>query len=758
MSIKSLCRAISTNRMVRAVPVTLASSLALTGQLCSAEASVDETSDYLIEEIIITANKRAESLQDVSASISAVTSEDIEIQGLDNFESFARTLPGVNLTQPAKNRSVFNIRGVSTTTYGANTQDPVSVYINDMPVTDTFGAAVQPDLRLYDVERIEVLRGPQGTMFGSGSLGGTVRVITRKPQLDTTDASVRVDMADTESAGLRERYDAMVNIPLIENSLAVRAVGYYRDELGWVDNIALGTDNSSRDWGGRVSVLWQAADDLTVKLEALHQNSAPDDGGNWDPSLGKFKKSSIIAEGRPSELTTYNLTLEYDIEEFATVTSSTSYAESVTAVRQQYAEILGFPLIRNNAPWKSNFLTQELRLVSNTDSDLGWVAGVFFVDRETEVDYNYRLNGIADAFNPLLGFYNLPLLEDDVISLSATTSSSQELAAFGEVSYRFADQWTVTGGLRISDTEVEYDEPSRVLLNPDFANFGFEESSVFNKGQDTGNVTWRATLAYEPVEDLRFYFNTSKGYRIGQVNPNSGPSPFDPDDIEINATYQPDETLNYELGAKTMWWDGRVKLNAAVYLIEWSDIQVDSTRTSDSANFVANAGEATSKGLELELQVLPFEGLELSLAVTLQDAKIDSIGADDSLRSGVVNGDALPGSIDHKVSAAAQYNWALSGGEEMYARVAAQYVDSSLNGFSNQGGTGLPNASLAKNAAYENVDASIGLMVDKWELTLYGENLTNNDDYIVDMGGLYGPNTVSTLRPRTLGARVHYRY
>lgn len=744
--------------MARVLPFTLASSLVLPGPLHAAEIDGNTDEGFFIEEIIVTATKRAESLQDVSASVSAVSTADIEMQGLDSFEGLARSQPGVNLTQPTKNRSVFNIRGLSTSIVGGNTQDPVAVYINDIPVTDTFGAAVQPDLRLYDVERIEVLRGPQGTLFGSGSLGGTVRVITRKPELEAFDASVRVDFADTDSAGTRERYDAMVNIPLVDDSLALRAVGYYREEAGWVNNTLIGTDNSSRDWGGRLSLLWQASDNLDVKMEVLHQQSDPDDADLLNPEMGKFERSSTLAEGRPSELSNYNITLEYDIEDFATVISSTSYSESETALIADFGDVigLGYPLVNRSQPWESEFLTHELRLVSNTESDLDWVAGIFYIDRDTAIDYEASLTGIADGINPLLDSLGLPLLEDDGALVSKILTASQELAAFGQLGYRFADSWKVTGGLRVSDTEVEYNEPQRETLN--FATYIKEVSSLKSEGEDRGNVTWRATLAYEPTEDLHFYMNVSTGYRIGQVNTNFGPSVIDPSDINIDKTYQPDKTQNYEIGAKTQWWENRMIVNVAAYYIEWSDIQIDAFRSSDSLGFVANAGEAISQGLEVELQVLPLESLELNFALTLQDASIDSISAEDSLRSGVVEGDSLPGSYDYKVSGSAQYSWYLAGGEEMYARVSAQYIDESKNGFSQLAGTGLANPYLRDNASYENVDASIGLLVGQWELTGYGENLTNNDDYIVNLGGQTGGNSVTTLRPRTLGVRAHYRF
>ncbi|MEQ9462734.1 MAG: TonB-dependent receptor [Haliea sp.] len=736
------------------VQSAIAAGLGLAVQLGACTAWAQEQSAAVLEEVVVTANKRSQSLQDVAASVSALTTGSIERQGLDDFAGVARVLPGVTLNQPVKNRAVFNIRGLSTNIGGGNTQDPVAVYINDMPVTDTFGASVQPDLRLYDVERVEVLRGPQGTLFGSGSLAGTVRIITNKPEMSAFDGSLRADLANTDDAGLRQRYDAMVNIPLVDDSLALRAVAYYRDEAGWVDNLVLGTDNSTEDKGGRLSLRWQPGDAFRLTGEVLYQDSDPEDGDSWAPELGKFNKSSTLDEGRPSTITSYNLTLEYVIPDFADLVSTTSYLESETAVSIDYGDItgLGFPLHARNAPWEIDFLTQELRLVSNTDSGLDWVLGAFYIERESVADFNFQLVGLADFFNPILGA-GLP--PSDNFLVTRTTTRSEEMAVFADINYQLTGQWYLGGGVRVADTEVSINEPRREVLN--FATFLPAVMSFSNEGEDSGIVTWRGSLSYQPADSLHFYASVSKGYRIGQTNPFVGRSPVDPEDpLDIPNIYQPDETLNYELGAKTLLWGQRLRLNVAAYYIEWEDIQVDAIRLSDVANYIANAGEAISRGVEVEMQLTPLEGLVFDLSLALQDAEIDSISAADSLRSGVLEGDILPGSMDYTLAAAVQYTWPLASGRQMYARLAAQLVDSSPNGFSNQAGSLDVNPFLAENEAYENVDASIGLVTDQWELSLYGENLTNNDDYILNGGANSGVNYINTLRPRTLGMRLHY--
>lgn len=720
------------------------SMIALLGGAAIAAEPAEKSEGF--EEIVVTATKRSQSLQDVSSSVSAFTSADIERLRLDSFEDFSRSVPGLTYNQAVKNRGLFNIRGITTSLFGGNTQDPVSVYINETPVTDTYGAIVQPDLRLFDVERVEVLRGPQGTLFGSGSLGGTVRVITKQPNLGATEAAGRIDLAVTDGGHWRQRYDAMVNVPVIEDELAVRVVGYYRDETGWVENITLGTKNSTEDWGGRVAVLWKPEQNFSMKLEVIHQDSDPEDGDAFNPDLGKFKKASAITEERPAELTNYGLTIEYDIEDFATLISATSYQESKTATFSDLGDLFGFGVNTYNIsePWNSEFITQELRLVSNTDSKFEWILGSFFIDRQTDPEFYITTPGLSDAFETIVGF---PLPTDDIF-VSPIITKSRELAAFGDVTYEVVDGVKLNGGLRVFDTKSSYEEPDRRTLN--FATLMIDEMSFKNVGKDS-DYTWRTGISYEPQDEYMFYANVSRGYRIGQVNPNKGPSLVDPDDIVIPELYGPDSSINYELGAKTAWLDKRLIVNVAAYYIDWKDIQVNGARVSDMRTFISNAGNAESYGLEVEMLAMPAQGLDLNLSFTLQDTKMTSIADGFIVAAG--EGEELPGTVNFKMSGGVQYTWDVRSELQMYVRADGQYIGSSANDFF----AGGANPFYAINEAYENISAAVGLVAEKWNLTVYGENLTNNDDHILTLGG-GTPNYVNTLRPLTVGVRLGFKY
>jgi outer membrane receptor protein involved in Fe transport len=700
-------------------------------------------------EIIVTASRRSQALQSVPSSVSVLTTQAIERRGVDNFEDFARLFPGVVLFQGTRNRGVFNIRGIATNVFGSNTQDPVSVYLNETPIADSFGAVVQPDLRLFDINRIEVLRGPRGTLYGSGALGGTVRIITNEPDAEKLELVSRIDVGRSKGGDWLERYDALVNVPLVEDELALRLVGYYRDEEGWVENIALGTRNTTEDWGGRLAVKWQPRDRLAVTLELFHQESDPEDGDSWNPGLGRYIRSSAIPEGRPSTLKNYHLALEYEVEGFADLLSATSYQESRTGVFTAGAVIpeFGTSLIASNDPWKTRFFTQEIRLVSNTFSRIDWVAGAVLIDRQTDVDFRIELPGLGEVIDETWS-------GDDLIR-SEIRFNSWEMAGFGDFGYRFADGWRVFGGLRFFGTRVKYEEPLRQVFDLD--SLELETLSLQNDNRD-GGVTWRTGVSYEFNNDVMFYGSVSKGYRIGQVNPNQAFAGTAPQDIEIPETYAPDTTINYEIGAKTRWFRDRLLFNLAAYYIDWRNIQIDASRPSDGLSFVSNAGHAVSKGIEAEISARPVRGLNLDLAVTFQDAEITGISALDSLQSGAAIGDKLPGAVDFKVTAGVQYEWRILSGIDMHVRLDGQHVGSSQSWFSRAPGVGGPNPLFpATNEAYEIINARVGLTAARWAFSLYGENLTNNHDLILTSGVGTG-NYVNSLRPRTLGIRLKFSY
>ena len=726
--------------------------------LIAFDANLAMAQNGVIEEIVVTGERRDKNVQDVSASLGVVKGQDIERLGLDDFLSYSRSQPGVVMHQAVKNRSTFNIRGINTDIGDTQlTQEPVAVYINDIAVSQPYASLVQVDLRMYDIERIEVLRGPQGTLFGSGTLGGLVRVLTKQPNPQEFEASLRVDLADVSKAGLRSRYDGMINLPL-NDDLTLRAVASVRDEQGWVKNDFLGTENSSDDVSGRAALLWQANDDLSVKAEAIYQNSDPQDGDAWNPDLGVFKRDTVITEQRKTEFTQLNLTVDYEIDDFAHLVSSTNFQTTKSNWFLQVGEIPGIgKLLNQTDPYDTDYFSQELRFVSNRDGRAQWVAGLFYSEVETlDSTINFILNGLLDFVNFVAG---PGIINSDDFVRAPTSVTSTEYAAYGDLSYQLNDAWSVTGGIRVFKFKSDYVDHGSYVF--DFSTLSPLQLPAFTNRSDDSDITWRALLSYAPDTSQHYYLNLSRGYRVGQVNPNFGPSFVDPTDIIIEPNYASDQSVNYELGAKTNWLDDSLQLNAAIYYIDWEDVQVDALRPSDRRNFIANAGDAKSQGVELELVYLPSDSLDIRLTASWQDAKIDKISPQNSLLSGALVNDELPGTADFLFSSQIDYRWRFGNEFNMAAYLNLQYVGESTNRFSNQAATALANPDFAINQSYENVDAGISMGKDQWDLTFYAENLTDNDNIILDTGAVAtasGENHFVTLRPRTLGVRVNYRF
>ena len=746
-------------RLAQNLTGIVASSLAFVSLAVAQDSATEEsTVAPVLEEVIVNATRRDLPLQEIGASLGVISNEDIMDWGMDDFTGYSRTQPGVIMHQAVKNRSTFNIRGINTDIGDTQlTQEPVAVYINDMPVTQPYAALVQVDLRLYDIERIEVIRGPQGTLYGSGTLGGLVRVLTRQPVLGEFEGSVQVDWADVKHAGWRQRYDAMVNVPLGENA-AMRAVFYTRDEPGWVNNVSLGTENSNDDWGGRVAVLWEPNDRFAGKIEFMHQDSDPEDGDAWNPNLGKFLRDTVITEERKAVFSQTNLTLDYDFPDFATLTSSTNFQQTESNWFLQVGEIPGIgPLLNQTSPYDTDYFAQEFRLVSNTGGDFDWVAGLFYLDSETkDSQFRFVVDGLQDFVDSIVGPGSL---ENDNFFRALNNSSTTELAAYGDVTWHMNDQWSFSAGARVFETDSKYNDYFVETFSFDCLCV-IELPPVFNENSDSDS-TWRVVASYKPDDDRHYYLNVSKGYRVGQVNPNFGPSFVDPDDVVIPAAYFPDESLNFEIGSKTSLADGRLQLNLAAYFIDWTDVQADALRQSDQRNYIANAGDAESKGIEIELMGTPTDNLDFRIAMSWQDAEIVSISDENSFLSGAVEGDTMPGTADFLGAASLGYNWSLASARDLVGRVGVQYVGDSPNRFSNATATGLPNPDFAINESYTNVDAGLSLVDDRWTATLYVENLTNNDNIILDTGAVAtasGDNHYITLRPRTFGVRFNYSF
>ncbi|MBN2971798.1 TonB-dependent receptor [Roseomonas aeriglobus] len=359
---------------------TTSGTLPLVGQ-----ESTDETPGS--GDVIVTATRRAERIQDVPISITAFNQEELTQKGIVGFEGIARETPGVVLNRPTQNFNNFTARGIATNGYNANLQSSVAVYIDELPVS-TIGNTTVVDPNLFDVERVEFLRGPQGTLFGSGSLSGAMRILTKSPDLNDFDRSALVDLGLTGKDSFRQRYNSMINVPIVSDKLAIRAVGFYRNEEGYLDNVGTGVKNSNTliDYGGRIIALFKPTERLSIRLLASYENSDPKDSSLTSPSLGREKRISDQPDRFTGKQTVLNATIDYDFD-FAKLTSSSTYSKfdqrfwvDLAGTFPRQAAFPGAPIAFGlDANGFDKVFVQEARLASSLGGNFEFVVGGFYL-------------------------------------------------------------------------------------------------------------------------------------------------------------------------------------------------------------------------------------------------------------------------------------------------------------------------------------------------------------------------------------------
>jgi iron complex outermembrane recepter protein len=705
----------------------------------AASARAQGSADGILQEVIVTARKREESVQDVPAAVSVLGEQKLERIGADSFEGFARTVPGLNLTPIGPSQSNVNIRGVSTTATNTAAQSTVAFYVDDLPTLDSFLSIATPDLRLFDVARVEVLRGPQGTLFGSGALSGAIRIITNKPNLAQTEFAVETGFSSIEHGDFSYQLNAMANLPIFEDRFAVRLVGYMREEGGYVDNVLPGgheDQNSAQAHGGRVSMRLQATDQLRLTATSTYQKNDIDDAPNSFYSRadgGAYQNDNYSSTGGVSKLTTHNLVAEYDLG-LATVTSSTTYGETEVATPADgFSRVLSvalglptpvaIPVINFS---DANAFAQELRVASNGDNRIDYVVGAFYLQRQFDRGQTFP--------SPLPGV---------VIFDIAGKTQTREQALFGEVNIGLTDRLDLTLGGRAFSNEFELTSTSTGLLS------GLPQGVVVTGGGSTDESGFnpKIVLSYRYSSEGMVYAQVARGYRTGFVNIAVGSNSAVP--------YDSDTLTNYELGLKSYWLDRRLLLNAAAYYIDWQDVQINAQRVINGILFagIANAGAAQSRGLEVEAIWAPSRRWELSTALAFNDTELTQID-----RRFVVNaleGDELPAAPNFTAANTIQYSFDL-GSWNSYARVDHQYVGEALSGFKVAPG---PIAQPVTVGDYHLVNFRLGFTRGNLELAAYVNNLNGSDGIIIGAAaGNLNPATSIRVLPRTIGALARVRF
>lgn len=673
-------------------------------------------------EIVVTATKRSSLLDRLPYAISALRGEDLKLSGAVDTADVAAQLAGVTVTNLGPGRDKILLRGLSDGAFTGRTQSTVGLYLDHVPITYN---APDPDLRLADIDTVEVLRGPQGSLYGSGSIAGIYRIVTRQPVLDSFSGSIEVSGATTRAGTASGGFEGMFNLPIVKDRIALRAVGYSESDGGYINDAALGLSDVNRTVrsGVRAAVRIQASPGWTGTLGGTVQWINSSDTQYVNPALGRLTRASAMREPHDNDFAQAYLTLEGRTP-WGDLTSSTALV--VHDIASRYDASAAASLFRPSAAGPAAFdelttvrlLVEELNLVSPDGSPLRWLAGAFASASDEATVGDLRLPAASSG----------PLLYHE-----ARTDRLVETAVYGEVSYDLAAGLSFTAGLRYFHSAVR--TASRVTgeAGPD---------RLFDGRTSVNGWAPKAVLAYRFTPDAQVYALVSEGYRSGGFN-TGGPigQGFSSSGPEPDRLFRPDELWNYELGLKASLLSGRLKLRAAGFYAVWNDLQTDQFLPS-GLSFTANAGDGRNLGLEMELVYQPTDRLSFRLNVLADHPELIQANASFPARADV----GLPGVPDVSAGAAVSYRRPLASGLALVLDAQATYVGASRLTFDPSLSPRMGDYTLAK--------ASAALVAPRWRLTAVISNPSDSSGDTFAYGNPFSLRTarqVTPLRPLTVG-------
>lgn len=690
----------------------LASALGLS--LAAPTTRAAETEENVLDEIIVTAQKRATALQDVPFSVAAANEEQIRNSGSTSIVDLARNFAGLTITDLGPGQSQVAIRGISAGQVVRDqpgVKESVGVYLDESAISV---ALFTPDLDLFDLERFEVLRGPQGTLFGAGSSAGTVRYITRQPRLGEFEGAAEANAYTGTDTDVGGGVKGMVNVPMGETA-AMRLVGYYNEQAGFIDSYYPGRGvrddvNSGEKSGARVAVLLQPNENISITPRLVYQKLETDGYPRIDvynvlgnpftttqPAVNPGERGQVtqFREGIDDEFMLADLRMEFVLGGL-TLTSISSYTDRDLVVLRDASQLTGsvtlslgstIPAeVRLNSPLYDatslKALSQEVRLASDGGGAFEWLIGAFYQDIERDYGQTLPTPGY-DALLVRLGLppssgFNAP---PDTPYFSRVPYDFTQSALFGEATVHFTEQWALTGGLRFYDFEEE-----RLLT---FAGV-FADVGYTNQAGSTSSDGFspRVILSFEPNEDVLLTAQVARGFRLGGINDPLNVTLCSGADRVIYSgqpTFEDEKVLNYELGAKTAMADGRITFNAAVFYSDIDNLQVIADAGSCSSRIVLNA-QAEAVGTEVELFARASENWDFGLSATYVQAEITEsrLDASGAPIAGIRDGNRLPTSPEFQAAATATYTWPFSNAMDGFANFTFQHVGSSYTQLADQ--------------------------------------------------------------------------
>jgi iron complex outermembrane recepter protein len=759
--------------------VCLAAMVALSGTIWAADgttgisdqttggASEETQNKEQLAEVIVTAQKREERLQDVPVAVSVVSADSMLQNSQLVMQDYYASVPGLQINdQGVGGRMYISMRGISTGT----TNPTVGITIDDVPILQTVtgdinNAVYVPQLDPADIQSIEFLKGPQGTLYGATSIGGVMRYVTAVPDLTSTFGRVQLDGSGVTGGGTGYGARGSVNLPVIDDTLAIRASAFARHDPGYIDDPTHGESdvNSTDAYGGHLAALWQPTQALSLRLGALIQRQEGNDGTfdsnylgqpiNWVfPNSGPaiVGPSGCLCQSRlpgaanySQENQIYSAALKYN-SQFFDVTSITGYSE-FNQIEKWDATLLngtgllaeqlyGVPGSLQHYPISSNKFSEEVRLESPAGSRFEWRLGGFYTHEGIPVNnadvYANNLQ-TGETVGVLFHFY--------------ATSTYREDAGFADFTYHFTDRFNVQVGAREGyNNQHLHEDVSGPAVGPPFTTDVFTHSNSF---------TYLVTPQLKLSDSVMTYIRVSSGYQPGGPNTPGGPGEILP------LSYRPSTTVNYEVGLKSELLDRRLVINTDIFYIDWKNVQLQGfTAPPFEVPYIFNGGTARSEGLEFDAAFKPIETLTLSAAAAYTDAILTNTPGNGFPG---VSGEPLPFSSKYSGSLSADYNFRVSGPVNGFAGATVAYVGARYDQEFSAGF--LPSEEpYIPGYTYGNVRA--GIVTNGYTVTAYVKNVTNERGILVINpfnGGSYAHTGIwqtTIITPRTIGLSVSKQF
>jgi iron complex outermembrane receptor protein len=785
----SLTNRLRSRRLPSSCCLTAAVIAAMIGGHAGAQEAKPQAAPTELQEIIVTATKRESTVHDTPVSITAITGQNIAERGVTDLDTLAQSVPGLALKSSGPGQTEFEMRGLAAV--GGNSA-VVGFYLDDIPLSASAGAfngRVVIDPNLYDLNRVEVLRGPQGTLYGSSSMGGTIKVIPNAPDPSNFDASAQGTFSGTDGGGANYAENGMVNLPL-GSTAALRLVASQAHTSGWLDRIVIAngefpleTNNLTtrgdllaapvaKDYSdvndenltsARASLLWHPVERLDVNTMFFYQNIMQSGLNQIDtvPGTNAHYQPFDSGEGIADKINLGNIAIKYHADGFDVVSTTARWKREETLVEDGNEELQwvlskpgailpyyisqgGFgPLDPDVETDESDQTSEELRVASNGDSPFQWLVGYFYSDFHSSTDLNIGWPGALSAF----GITNAFQQQQPITIL--------QNAVFGEVSYNITSQLKATAGVR------------RFSFISSLSNF--ESGAISATGSNTVDATHsterdqgadpKFDISYEVNKQLLLYATASKGFRPGggnQVVPLSGPADCEPGLQQVYntksfvpspLTFKPDHLWSYEIGQKFDSSDRKVTINAAEYFEAWSAVQ-QSVPLTCGFTFAANAGDAHIYGSELEIDAALAPGLVLSLAGGYTHGRFVTSSFNGL---SILTGDQLQNIPEVTTSQSLSYRRPLSDDLTLVARVDNDYIGPRID----------VSYGVNQVPSYDIANGRVGIEMGHLVTSVFVNNLTNKRA-IIDNVFQYNINLpmysrATVNQPLTAGVEVTYR-